>query len=515
MLDTQLGERPIHEDRPAGTNPREGESFALLEAELNKLTDLHARTAPDWQRVAEFAIRILRDEGKDLNAAVWLTLAWTHARKTSGLAAGIRVLRDVHLHYWDEMTPPPARLRGRRNQMEWLLEQLDQILAEADQAWTCETFDQHEDMLADWDALDTFWQEHDDQAPALFRLRRALQGLAPVEQDEPESGLAQTRHEAGSTHSGHESEQPDGTALEGGATPGSAAADQPAAAQAPAGPAAAQAPDESAAPAAQPAANAQPVARTQPAVDAPDAVAHVLQTTEEVERIIEEGLDRIYAALHDVPDDLMALPMLYRFNRMRAWLTLTGMPSADDGISRIPAPPPADQDGLQRLVDAGDPLAILRFTESRLFAHRFWLDLHRVAHEAAQALPGGHEVAAVIASDVSHLLQRMPGLPTLSFVSGQPFADPSTQAWLTTLAVAEEAGSGRARDHRETIGHLDEAASSRKETADWRNEAAVVPAASLGLLTLLAAATAETQAAARMLETVAQRLQAGTEQLIQ
>src|SRR5690606_7662134 len=125
--------------------------------------------------------QILREEGKDLAAGTWLAMALYRQRGLSGLADGIHVLRDLVENWWEDMSPPAARLRGRRNQMQWLLDQLSgEFNEQAILEMPAIPQAQHVDMLADWEALDTAWQAHDDEAPAFYGLAAILRRL-PVE----------------------------------------------------------------------------------------------------------------------------------------------------------------------------------------------------------------------------------------------------------------------------------------------------------------------------------------------
>lgn len=553
MLDWQLGICPIQTQHPAGSNPRDGDAFALLEAEINKRFDLHGQGTTDWALVSRIASAILRDEGKDLNVATWLLLGWTHSQGAVGLAAGIRVLHDLHVYYWDTMSPAVTRLRGRRNQMEWLLQELEAVFAKNSEDWTALEPQQGADLLSDWDALDTFWQENDDQAPALFKLRRML------------ADTVATEHEAGTSTANAVPDAASGVIDPVPGTPGvqtddagdgdnagdaanahgtaAAAADpEPSHASAAAGQIAAsgvsgQRDMSDAAAAGETAAsndtdkrgasNAAPVST--PSQSASNSATENEDTNlpdspDAVERAIEQNFDAMQAVMHQLPDELITMPVLYRLNRMHAWLMLDALPPATDDISRVPAPPPADLDGLQRLVDANDPLSILRFAESRLVTHRFWLDLNRVTHQAALSLPDGGRIADVIASETLTLLRRLPGLHELSFINGQPFADAATHDWLALLDGAASLPAARAThtDHTTGAVHTDRAGHTghtaraiHTDKAGATGRFSSPPADNLEIATLLAVAGAETQAAVRLLDMVVARLQSGSEQFIQ
>jgi len=68
--ETELGKMAISEESPAGAYPRDGARYMAAQTEIDKLISIHAGTPIDWTKVAEDCVGVLRDEGKDLNAAV-------------------------------------------------------------------------------------------------------------------------------------------------------------------------------------------------------------------------------------------------------------------------------------------------------------------------------------------------------------------------------------------------------------------------------------------------------------
>ncbi|EOL8944160.1 type VI secretion system protein TssA [Cronobacter dublinensis] len=106
-------------------------------------------------------------------------------------------------------------------------------------------------------------------------------------------------------------------------------------------------------------------------------------------------------------------------------------PLAGDGRTRI-EPPKADQRALLKrlwlqqswleLLEQGDSL----FSRG---ANHLWLDVQWYIHEAL--LKSGQEtLAGIIRADLAGLLNRLPGLETLAFTDGTPFADEVTQHWI-------------------------------------------------------------------------------------
>ncbi|WP_193040597.1 type VI secretion system ImpA family N-terminal domain-containing protein, partial [Pseudomonas sp. K2] len=176
-LDREVGSFAISLTHPAGVNPREGLAFSLAQIEVDKLNNIHAESGVDWQKVADACVKVLREEGKDFNAAVWLLCAWTTLQGISGLATGVHIVREMLELYWETLTPPPARLRARRNQAEWMLEWLAVKLEANFEAVPGEQLAQ---LLEDWDAIDRHWRDRDADGPSFFALRRRLSQL-PVQ----------------------------------------------------------------------------------------------------------------------------------------------------------------------------------------------------------------------------------------------------------------------------------------------------------------------------------------------
>ncbi|MFV3016072.1 type VI secretion system ImpA family N-terminal domain-containing protein, partial [Pseudomonas sp. KHB2.9] len=103
-LDREVGSFAISLTHPAGVNPREGLAFSLAQIEVDKLNNIHAESGVDWQKVADACVKVLREEGKDFNAAVWLLCAWTTLQGISGLATGVHIVREMLELYWETLT---------------------------------------------------------------------------------------------------------------------------------------------------------------------------------------------------------------------------------------------------------------------------------------------------------------------------------------------------------------------------------------------------------------------------
>ncbi|WP_312686893.1 type VI secretion system protein TssA [Kosakonia sp.] len=106
-------------------------------------------------------------------------------------------------------------------------------------------------------------------------------------------------------------------------------------------------------------------------------------------------------------------------------------PLSADGRTRI-EPPKSDQRALlKRLYLQQNWLELLEQSDN-IFArgaNHLWLDLQWYIHQALLKT-GQEHIATIIQNDLKGLLSRLPGLETLGFNDGMPFADEVTQNWL-------------------------------------------------------------------------------------
>jgi type VI secretion system protein VasJ len=405
QLDSDLGRQPISEASPAGEDPRDNDAYAAAQAQIDRLTDIHAQGAVDWGVVAASAQQILGREGKDLTAAAWLVLAGLHLQGTAGLAGGVHILNDLVQTYWDTMFPPPARLRGRRNQIQWLLDQLNERLQGEFDAVPQET---QAALLADWDALDEFWQSKDTDPPAIFGLRRLLAALPVQSAEEPEPAAQAASEE---------------TPAQAGAT--------------------------SAAPAAS---AAQAAPRPLPGIAAPASGADPADA-------IDAALTGMQPLIDWCLEQNPALPLLFRLNRICAWASISAAPPATGIATLLPAPPDQLLTGLAQVMQGTEPQAIVHFVEARLIGQRYWLDLNRICHAALTRM-GASDAATVVAFETGRFLARLPQLATLTFNDGRPFADAETRAWLDSLAASSSAGAQGGADSIDTLAGTANAAAA-------------------------------------------------------
>lgn len=454
MLTTEqrhLGQSKLS-DQAKSSQALDGNTYALLENELNKLISVHASEPIDWQKVSTLAQQFLQHEGKDLNVATWLAVAWANTHSVIGLSAGLEVLDDLHQHYWSEMTPPLKRLRARRNQIQWFIDQITRMFELQTSAFELPEAD-YESALTHAKSLDSFWQDNDDEAPVLYRLVSLLQTIQP----------SVAENITAPTHKTEVEPEPE------------------------------------------PKPKPRPVVDELKAVDFSDLTLLSANNDLQLEKNIDSVFSTLMRGLGELPDALLNEPLLYRLNRVAAWLTLEQSPPAQDGTTRLAPPTSIDLETLTRLEEtqngAADSLHLLRFIESRVFSQLYWLDLHRIAFEAAKQLPKGDLITNTIMAETRLLMQRVPELAQLHYQDGQPFADDKTKAWLARLEQ-----SSQHKTITPTVTTITKKTLEHTPTSCQGNSTAVIA--------LLAAAQAEAQIAKNALMDLEQRLATGLNQYI-
>lgn len=107
---------PVSQDAPAGANPRADTSpsspylrlkdsrSAARAAERRAETEGQDQGLPaEWQTILSLAPKVLAEQSKDLEIAVWYLEALVRARGFAGLLEGFRLLRGLIDRYWETM----------------------------------------------------------------------------------------------------------------------------------------------------------------------------------------------------------------------------------------------------------------------------------------------------------------------------------------------------------------------------------------------------------------------------
>lgn len=395
-----IGQRPISESQPAGSEARDSAEFERVQDEIAKLSSLSGDSIVNWAELIAPCETILTRQSKDLLIACYLAGSLLETEGPAGLAGGLGVVADLLQTYWETLFPPLKRLRARRNALQWLIERIDQKAATT--AWQEQPIDGDvlDAILDRLRAIDSTLQQKDDEAPSLRPLLATLGELpraAPVNA-EPAPATASA---APSAPPERAAAAPAPTAVSAAATPAAAPLDG--------------------------------------ALAAEQAAALLGQRVCELAGWYQ-GID-------------LANPASYRLGRIALWSAIDALPAQRDGRTHIPAPQAQTVDILKRLEAGGGVAEIVRFCENQLGIHPFWLDLNRVAG-AALALGGAPLAAAraALEEETARFVDRLPGLRELNFSNGQPFADPATLNWLGGLRGAAGAPErGAATDEAASV----------------------------------------------------------------
>ena len=125
------------------------------------------------------------------------------------------------------------------------------------------------------------------------------------------------------------------------------------------------------------------------------------------------------------------------------WDTLTELPPLDaSGRTRLLPPKPESKAHLKRLYLQKSWSELLEHTDTLLAqgVNHLWLDVQWYAWQALLKLDADSVRADILCRDMKGLLARLPGLETLAFNDGTPFADEVTLNWLNERVLDEMAG---------------------------------------------------------------------------
>lgn len=375
-----LGKQPISTEKPAGSDVRYDPAYDELQTEVDKLSSPAAAGSVNWEKVGRFATDILMNKSKDLLVASYLAVALIHTRRNDGFTVGLKVYQELIERFWDEMYPQKVRMRGRVRAIEWWLEKTEAALKQArDLSFPPEQLTMIKEQLI---RLDNFLGEHLESCPSLSPIKEFFNGLTPE--------AAETKV----------IEQPARITPETPAEP--------------------------------------PAVSAPPQQQEPHNEKSIKEITSrhEAGKALSAGLMKISEASFFLWQQDLASPQIYRLTRKTAWYAAEELPPANNGQTRIPAPPLQEKNLLFDLRNNGDAEALLKAAETRLPQYIFWIDLNRLAAEALARLGSRFEKARdAVCQETAFLLHRLPGLEELSFSDGTPFATPDTRQWLKGISL--------------------------------------------------------------------------------
>lgn len=439
-----LGTQPIPGPSPGGINIQDDDDFAQIERNFMALISIEGTGGggnvkplggpgeANWLDVGNMGIKILRERSKNLRVAAFLMVALFEENGLPGLAEGIKLADNLLKNFWETMFPPLKLLKGRTSAIEFVA---TRIAGEGDAPGGMLSI-RGQKVLNDWRAvqdsnpsksgLEAGYEELKRNYDRLQDAKKALESLKlkiyevfPQDKLPTITSLTEVIKDL-DLNIGEEvsRNKPKEAAPAGEAgVPGvvSAAAPRPAAA----GPAvSASNPDEA-----------------------------------------RKALVRLAPILRDAdPSD----PAAYRIARIGVWSSLTALPPVKEGnTTRVPAG--IVNKGLieaaTNLVNTSNWMVLLNQSEPRFPNCPLWLDQQRHIHRALKGMGAAFEPAArAVADETSNLLRRLPGLQSLTFDGGTPFADAETQRWIDTEVFAAAADGGGSRSSMPSGGSADGAA---------------------------------------------------------
>ena len=387
----KLGKDPINAEAPAGSDARYEPEFETLQAEIDKLSSPTASGGVDWKKVGDLSAQILAEKSKDLLVASYFAVSQVRTDKTAGLTVGLTVMHDLVANFWDQLFPAKKRMRGRLSAFEWWLEKTMSILEDQDVPPIAA--EAQEAMITNLDGLDALLSEHMPEPPMLIKLKRYVERLSS------EAAAPSPASEADAPAEPEES--------------------PPVSAE----------PQTPATPKPLPAQQAEQVEPDEGEMD-----ANVLTNS---------GLKFLNQAADILNEADWSDARAYRIRRQAAWISLDALPADTEGKTMVPVPPPTTVQALGNIREQGAWADLLKAAEANLFQFIFWMDLNRMVAEALAGLGSAYQSAHdTVCLETAYFVHRFPGITSLTFATGTPFADADTIAWLKDIAF----GAGMAMD---------------------------------------------------------------------
>lgn len=419
-----LGKTPVSAENPAGEDVRYSPEFDTLQSEIDKLSVVTPGAGEvDWNRVLSVSATLLEKKSKNLLVAAYMAEALMKTRGFEGFVQGSTVLRDLVEHYWDTCFPPRKRKKGRLNAIYWWYDHAGKFLTEFEPSpMPQEAIDEIRQTLG---SLDSLLSEKIEDAPVLRPLMQRLDRI-PVEASRKETAPPEPEPEGQSTG--------DADNVRAGAETGEAEND----------PAPGSAPEESVAPSrSQPSPEKPPPASASPPkTPETGAAPREFQSPKDAKKALNAALDAMARLSTYYLKSDTAHPLAYRLNRIYVWLTVDVLPMVgEDGRTPLPPPDPMVKSSLESQLKTSEPEEAVRLAEFRLREHLFWLDLNRLAARGLEALGDGHAAAhAAVCRETAMFVNALPGIETLVFSDGTPFADSETRLWLKSIAPDPSGG---------------------------------------------------------------------------
>jgi type VI secretion system protein VasJ len=382
-----LGRTAIPGDNPGGIDARYEPEFEAVLAEIEKLSSPTASGQVNWDRIVENGAAVLNTKSKDLSIACYMAVGLVCTRRIDGLDLGLQVLADLVENFWESLYPPKKRMRGRVSAIEWWMGRIQSELQKLTPPPVAA--EQAARLVDTLKRLDATLSANMPDAPVLRALQRQIESI-PVQGDQA----------------------PDASP----ATPAAPAALTPA-------PAAAGAPEQAA---------AMPAAVDKGGLE--QSLSGQIHNADDARRAGDAALQRLRETSLFLLQQNLKDPLAYRFRRIAGWAKLTSLPPNVDGNTQLIQPPPQVISAIETLRVEGNWQSLIQQAEPKMSQYLFWFDLQRHVAVALDSLGEGFGKASdVVCQETAMLLERLPGLETLRFVNGMPFADGESLQWMKSI----------------------------------------------------------------------------------
>ena len=358
---------------PSGRDPRYGDEFVLIKAEIDKLA------FNDYNAVLTLAREILKNESKDLRVAGYYLIASTYLNGFKGLIEGLQLYRLLLERFGDSIYP--EREDAQRIALQWLNN--TKLLAYIRQHQKNATSDNVAKVEQELELLnETIMAQFNDEALRLTIINSWLK--------ETNKQLASLEKQINAAKEPVSAEK----------TASNTAAEQ---------------------------------TSDLPQMTGSQASSPVSEIT----RSDNLSETELYSFMRKIVNQLLTDKDYQRavsFARATRWGGMS-MPPHNNTKTALTPPRQSGVNEVTRNMQQGEYASALTLCENLFFemAGHMLLDLQCYANKAAKAM-AKQELANLIAYETTALLQRFPELPSLRFDDDTPFANAETLIWLNSLS---------------------------------------------------------------------------------
>lgn len=387
-----IGKSPIPgSDSPAGIDIRSDDNFVALQDELQKMSDPSATSGPDIQKILDLSEQILTEKSKDLTVMCYFVFAKMKLEGISGVVEGLGCLIDMIIDYWPTLYPELKRIRGRRNSLAWLNDQLtDFFKADDAQVQPEQPADLVKKLIDEIRTLDATISKLDQDSPSFTGLVQIVSAI-PIKDDAQADSAAPLSSD----------NQPSNSAV----TPSKVAS--------------------------------TPLSESK------------IQSIDDAYSALSEASKRLSDIVVFLTENQPTAPLLYRLSRIIAWGSVDDLPPLTNNRSMLPPPQDRAKNILDTLQKNSNWRDLVSFTEGQLNIDCFWLDLNRISYQALENL--GEDFAAAkreVGLQTRLFIERLPAIIDYQFSDGTPYADNLSKQWIKSLGPQTSSDAGSAGNQR-------------------------------------------------------------------